>query len=124
MNKMSITKKNIKWHGTNGTSLRKFKLKLDSYLGVKRNFGPKKGGKQNELAGTRTCSKCIPKGWLVVVVNMGNHDPIRVLKSCNLGLRFLQSLSFPSRTLIGIPLIKLHCYDQGARLGKKSCQLT
>jgi hypothetical protein len=27
----------------------------------------------------RTCLKCIPKGWLVVVANTGSHDPVRVL---------------------------------------------
>ncbi len=44
-----------------------------------RKLGPKRGGKQGELAGTCTCFKCIPKGWLVVVANVGNHDPTRVL---------------------------------------------
>jgi hypothetical protein len=48
-------------------------------LGAKRNLGPKRGGKQGELAGTCTCPKCIPKGWLVVVANAGSHDPVRVL---------------------------------------------
>jgi len=37
---------------------------------------------------------------------------------------FLQSLNVASRTLIGIPLLRLKCYDQGARLGKESCQVT
>jgi len=64
---------------TNGTLLRKPKSKSDSYLGAKRNFGPKRGGKQGELAGTCTCEKCIPKGWLVVAANAGSHDPVRVL---------------------------------------------
>jgi hypothetical protein len=81
MNKMNITKKNIKWHGTNETSLRKFKSKSDSHFAVKRNFGPKRRGKQNELVGMRTCSKCIPKGRLVVAADMGSHDLICVLKS-------------------------------------------
>ncbi len=54
------------WHWTNGIFLRRPKSKSDSYFGVKRNFGPKRGGKQGELAGTSTCFKCIPKGWLVV----------------------------------------------------------
>jgi len=31
-----------------------------------RKLGPERGGKQGELAGTCTCLKCIPKGWLVV----------------------------------------------------------
>jgi hypothetical protein len=44
-----------------------------------RKLGPKRGGKQGELAGTCTCLKCIPKGWLVVAANTGGHDPIRVL---------------------------------------------
>jgi hypothetical protein len=59
--------------------LHKLKSKLDSNFGVKRNFGPKRGGKQGELARTCTCLKCIPKGWLVVVANAKSHDPIRVL---------------------------------------------
>ncbi len=64
---------------TNGTSLRKPKSKSDSHIGVRRNLGPKRGGKQGELAGMRTCLKCISKGWLVVAANVGNHDPIRIL---------------------------------------------
>ncbi len=39
-----------------------------------RKLGPKRGGKQGELAGTCTCFKCIPKGWLVVAANTGSHD--------------------------------------------------
>jgi hypothetical protein len=69
----------IKWHWTNGTFLRRPKSKSDSYFGVKRNLGPKRGGKQSELTRTCTCLKCILKGWLVVATNMGNHDPVRVL---------------------------------------------
>jgi hypothetical protein len=64
---------------TNGTLLRKPKSKSDSYLGAKRNLGPKRGGKQGELARTCTCPKCIPKGWLVVAANAGSHDPVCVL---------------------------------------------
>jgi len=64
---------------TNGTLLCKPKSKLDSYLGAKRNLDPKRGGKQGELAGTCTCPKCIPRGWLVVAANAGSHDSIRVL---------------------------------------------
>jgi hypothetical protein len=40
---------------------------------------PQIGGKQGELVRTCTSLKCIPKGWLVVATNAGNHDPIRVL---------------------------------------------
>ncbi len=64
---------------TNGTILRNPKSKLDSYLGAKRNLGPKRGGKQGELAGTCTRPKCIPKGRLVMAANTGSHDPVRVL---------------------------------------------
>jgi hypothetical protein len=64
---------------TNGTFLRKPKSKLNSHMGAKRNLGPKRGGKQGELAGTCICSKCILKGWLVVAANAGSHDPIRIL---------------------------------------------
>jgi hypothetical protein len=67
------------WHWTNGTFLRKPKSKSDSYFGVKRNLGPKRRGKQGELAGTYTCFKCILKGWLVVATNAGSHDPVCVL---------------------------------------------
>jgi hypothetical protein len=60
-------------------SLCKPKSKLDSHFGGKRNLGPKRGGKQGELVGTRTHLKCILEGWLVVVANVGSHDPVRVL---------------------------------------------
>jgi hypothetical protein len=59
--------------------LRRPKSKSDSYLGVEGNLDSKRGGKQGELAGTCTCLKCIPNGWLVVAANVGSHDPIRVL---------------------------------------------
>jgi hypothetical protein len=109
---------------TNGTFLRKHESKSDSHIGAKRNLGPKRGGKQGELAGTCTCSKCTPKGWLVVAANVGSHDPIRILYSCSLGLRFSQNPNVVSRTLISIPLVRFDCCDQGARLGKESCQIT
>ncbi len=64
---------------TNGTFLHKPKSKLDSHIGDGTNLGPKRGGKQDELVGTHTYSKCISKGWLVVVANAGNHDLVRVL---------------------------------------------
>jgi hypothetical protein len=64
---------------TNETSLRKPKSKSNSHIKVKGNLCPKRGSKQGELGGMCTCSKCIPKGWLVVVANARNHDPIRVL---------------------------------------------
>jgi hypothetical protein len=47
---------------TNGTFLHKPKLKSDYHFGAKRNLGPKKGGKQGELAGMCTCLKCVTKG--------------------------------------------------------------
>jgi hypothetical protein len=52
---------------------------LDSHIGAGRNLGPKRRNKEGEFVGTCTCSKCIPKGWLVVVANTGSHDPVRVL---------------------------------------------
>ncbi len=55
------------------------KSKSDSHFGAKRNLSPKRGGKKGEHVGTCTCSKCIPKGWLVVAANTRSHDPIRVL---------------------------------------------
>jgi hypothetical protein len=64
---------------TNGTFLHKPKSKLNSHFGAKRNLGPKNGGKQGEFVGARTCLKCIPKGWLVVVANVGSHDPVCML---------------------------------------------
>jgi hypothetical protein len=64
---------------TNGTFLCKFKSKLDSHIGAKRNLGPKRGNKQGALVGTCTCSKCIPKGWFVVAANAGSYDPVRIL---------------------------------------------
>jgi hypothetical protein len=64
---------------TNGTFLHKPKSKLNFHFGDRRNLGPKRGGKQGELAGMRTCLKCIPKGWLVVAANAGSHDPVRLL---------------------------------------------
>ncbi len=75
----------------NGTSLRKPKSKSNSHIKARRNLGPKRGGKQGRLVGTCTCSKCIPKGWLVVAANMGNHDPVCVLQSRSLGLRFYKT---------------------------------
>jgi hypothetical protein len=69
----------VKWHWTNGISLCRPKSKSDSYFGVEKNLDPKRRGKQGELVGTCTCFKCIPKGWLVVAANAGNHDPVRVL---------------------------------------------
>jgi len=54
-------------------------IKNGHHLRARRNLGPKRGGKQGELAGTCTCPKCIPKGWLVVAANAGSHDPVHVL---------------------------------------------
>jgi len=76
----------VKWHWTNGTFLRRPKSKLDSYLGL-RKLGPKRGGKQGELAGTCTCLKCIPKGWLVVWPTQEVMTPFVYFK-CSLGLGF------------------------------------
>jgi hypothetical protein len=64
---------------TNGTLLHKPKSKSDSHIGAKKNIGPKKGSKQGELAGTCTCSKCIPKGWFVVSTNTRSDDLVHVL---------------------------------------------
>ncbi len=64
---------------TNGTLSRTPKIKIGLHLGARRNLGPKRGGKQGELAGTCTCPKCILGGWLVVAANAGSHDPVRVL---------------------------------------------
>jgi hypothetical protein len=64
---------------TNGTFLRKPKSKSNSHFGAKKNLGPKRGGKQGELVGTRTCLKCIPKGWLLMATNTGSRDPVRIL---------------------------------------------
>ncbi len=77
MNIMSIIEIVVKWHGEMEIFL--CKSKSNSHFGVKRNLSPKRGGKQGELVGTRTCLKCIPKGWLVVVANTRNHDPVCVL---------------------------------------------
>jgi hypothetical protein len=55
------------------------KSKSNSHIGAKRTLAPKRGGKQGELAGTCTCSKCISKGWLVVAANAGSHDPVHIL---------------------------------------------
>ncbi len=76
---MSSANRGVKMVWTNGTFLHKPKSKSDSHIGVKKNLGPKRGGKQGELAGTCTCSKCILKGWLVVAANAGSHEPICVL---------------------------------------------
>ncbi len=67
-----------------------------------RKLGPKRGGKQGELAGTRTCLKCIPKGWLVVRPTREVMTPFAYFK-CSLGLGFWQNLSVVSRTLIKKP---------------------
>ncbi len=64
---------------TNRTFLHKPKSKFDSHIGAKRNLGPKRGSKQGELSGMRTCLKCIPKGSLVVAANTGSHDLVCVL---------------------------------------------
>jgi hypothetical protein len=59
--------------------LHKRKSKSNSHFGAKRNLAPKRGGKQDELAGMRTCLKCVSKGSLVVVPNVGSHGPIHML---------------------------------------------
>jgi hypothetical protein len=55
---------------------------------------------------------------------MKSHDPFHILYLHSLGFRVSQSLSITSRTLIGIPLVRLDCCDYGARLEKESCQVT
>jgi hypothetical protein len=74
---MQIGLSSLTWDKWN--FLRKPKSKSNSYFRVKKNLHSKRGGKQGELVGTCTSLKCIPKGWLVVAANAGNHDPIRVL---------------------------------------------
>jgi hypothetical protein len=76
----------VKWHGTNGIMSRRPKSKSDSSLGL-RKLGPERGGKQGELAGTCTCLKCIPKGWLVVWPTREVMTPLTYFK-CSLGLGF------------------------------------
>jgi hypothetical protein len=46
----------------NKNLFRKLKSKSNSHIGVKKNLGPKRRGKQGELAGMHTCLKYIPKG--------------------------------------------------------------
>jgi hypothetical protein len=48
---MSITKKVFKWHGTNGTSLHKLKLKSNSHFGVKEILAPKEEVSKVSLRG-------------------------------------------------------------------------
>jgi hypothetical protein len=76
---MSMTRKVVKWHGQMQHFLHKPKSKLDPHFRAKKNLGPKRGDKQGELAGTRTCLKCIPKGWLVMATNAESHDLVLVL---------------------------------------------
>jgi hypothetical protein len=68
----------VKWHGTNGTISRRPKSKSDSSLGL-RKLGPKKGGKQGELARTCTCLEVHPEGLVGSVANAGSHDPAHIL---------------------------------------------
>jgi hypothetical protein len=75
-----------KWHGTNGTSCVNPNQNRTPTLGL-RKLGPKGGGKQGELAGTCTCLKCIPKGWLVVWPTREVMTPLTYFK-CSLGLGF------------------------------------
>ncbi len=52
-----------------------------------RKLDPERGGKQGELAGTCTCLKCIPKGWLVVWPTREVMTLLTYFK-CSLGLGF------------------------------------
>jgi hypothetical protein len=52
-----------------------------------RKLDLERGGKQGELAGTCTCLKCIPKGWLVVWATREVMTPLTYFK-CSLGLGF------------------------------------
>jgi hypothetical protein len=66
-----------------------------------RKLGPKRGGKQGELAGTCTCLKCISNSWLVVWPTrevMTRSHTLNVV--WDLGLA---NLSVASRTLISKP---------------------
>ncbi len=47
-------------------------------LGLKK-LGPKEEAIKLSLREHAHALKCIPKGWLVVAANMGNHDPVHVL---------------------------------------------
>jgi hypothetical protein len=67
------------WHWINGISLRRPKSKSNSYIGVKRNLDPKRGGKEGELVGTCTSFKCIPKGVVGSGGQRGKLDPVHVL---------------------------------------------
>jgi hypothetical protein len=82
-------------------------------LGLKK-LGPKRGSKQGELAGTCTCFKCIPKGWVVVWPMREVMTPLAYFK-CSLGLGFgkpkCRFSYFDKQTF----LLRLGCCDQGAR---------
>jgi hypothetical protein len=41
----------VKWHGTNGTFLRRPKSKLDFYFGVEENLAPKEEASKVSLRG-------------------------------------------------------------------------
>jgi hypothetical protein len=62
MNIMNNTKRVIKWHGQMELSCVSPNQNRTPIFGAKKNFGPKRGGKQGELVGTHTCFKCILKG--------------------------------------------------------------
>jgi hypothetical protein len=76
---MSISKKVVKWHGQTKFSCISPSQNRTPTLGLRETLAPNRGSKQGELAGTRTWLKCMPKGWLVVAANIGNHEPVRVL---------------------------------------------
>jgi hypothetical protein len=58
---MSVTKRVVKWYGQMELSCVRPNQNETPTLGLKETL------------------KCIPKDWLVVAANVGNHDPIRVL---------------------------------------------
>jgi len=68
----------VKWHWTNGTTLRRLKSKSDSYFGVKGNLAPKEEASKVSLRGHAQALSASQKGWLVVAANAGSHDPICV----------------------------------------------
>jgi hypothetical protein len=78
-NIVSVIKRELSSGMDKWNSLAYAQIKIGLHLEARRNLGPKRGGKQGEFAGTCTCLKCIPKGWLVVAANAGSHDPVHVL---------------------------------------------
>jgi hypothetical protein len=75
------------WHGQMELSCVGPNQNRTPTLGLKK-LGPKGRGKQGELAGTCTCLKCIPKGWLVVLWPTREVMTPLTYYKCSLGLGF------------------------------------